>query len=400
MASTLKPRLRYGRVLVIVVSVLLVAGCAIGLGIRAGVLGQDRSGQGAVATSGPGGHYVTRAGPHLYLDGKPYTFTGINIYNATSQGNCWYDMTAGTTLERSLQAIGPGGQVIRSWFFQNLATRDGARDWSAFDNLLRVAAAHGYKVIPVLANQWSDCEGWPGNDPRPGYRNESWYRTGYRTQPTAPGLSATYEQWLREVVSRYKDDRTILAWQLMNEAEDRVTYLGRCSATAGKTLADFAADMSSLVKSIDAHHLVSLGTVGSGQCGTSGQDYLTVHAAATIDLCEYHDYENPREEIPGDEFNGLHVRLDQCARLGKPLLVGELGLKPSDAGGSLQGRAALLESKVKAQFGAGVVAILAWDWRDGAHGGSDMNGYSIGPGDPALAVLARYAHGAVAAGTG
>jgi mannan endo-1,4-beta-mannosidase len=394
--STQKSRLRYGPVLAIVVSVVLVTGCAIGLGIGAGVLGRSGPEQGTAATPGQGARYVTRAGTHLYLDGKKYTFTGINIYNATSQGNCWYDMTAGNTLEASLRAIGPGGQVIRSWFFQNLATRDGARDWSAFDNLLRIASAHGYKVIPVLANQWSDCEGWPGNDPRPGYRNETWYMTGYRTQPTAPGLSGTYEQWVREVVSRYKNDPTILAWQLMNEAEDRVSYLGRCTATAGDTMAHFAADMGGLVKSIDPHHLVSLGTVGSGQCGTSAQDYLTVHAAATIDLCEYHDYENPEQAIPGDEFNGLRVRLDQCARLGKPLLVGELGLKPSDAGGSLARRAELLESKVKAQFGAGVVAVLAWDWRDGAHGGSDMKGYSIGPGDPALAVLTRYAHGPVA----
>ena len=45
------------------------------------------------------------------------------------------------------------------------------------------------------------------------------------------------------------------------------------------------------IKSIDPNHLVSLGTIGSGQCGTSGDYYKQLHAIPTIDLCEVHDYD-------------------------------------------------------------------------------------------------------------
>ena len=75
-----------------------------------------------------------------------------------------------------------------------------------------------------------------------------------------------------------------------------------------------------MVKSIDANHLVSLGTIGSGQCGADGPRYQAVHAIPTIDLCEYHDYGAPDVGVPGDEFNGLQLRIDQCDALNKPPL--------------------------------------------------------------------------------
>ena len=87
-----------------------------------------------------------------------------------------------------------------------------------------------------------------------------------------------------------------------------------------QTLVDWATDVSGLVKSIDANHLVSLGTIGSGQCGADGPRYQAVHAIPTIDLCEYHDYGAPDVGVPGDEFNGLQLRIDQCDALNKPPL--------------------------------------------------------------------------------
>ena len=41
---------------------------------------------------------------------------------------------------------------------------------------------------------------------------------------------------------------------------------------------------------------------------------------------------------------------------------------------TLLGRAALLSAKLAGQFAAGVVGVLVWDWRDGAHGGSSLVG--------------------------
>ena len=275
--------------------------------------------------------------------------------------------------------MGTGAKVIRAWFFQSMATNAGARETPAGSTTtLRSCRQRrqGDREHPRQRLNGKD------RDPAAGYKDETWYQTGY-TQPD-PGGTVSYRDWVGEVVDRYKDDPTIMAWQLMNEAEVKPTIGGGCSTNAADILSDFATDVSGLVRSIDADHLISLGTIGSGQCGAQEGDYETLHAISTIDMCEFHDYGDP-SAIPGDEFNGLQVRIDQCDALNKPLLVGELGIIPNDVGGTLQARADVLESKLSAQFAAGVDGALVWSW---SSVGSLLNNFEVGPGDPVLDVLA------------
>jgi endo-1,4-beta-mannosidase len=325
--------------------------------------------------------FVRRSGATLTLNGAPYKFTGVNIYNANSRSNCWYTLGS-TGLNTTLSSLGSGKEAFRTWFFQALATSNGARDWTAFDQTIAAAKARGYKIVATLGNEWNQCEG--GGDYAAYYKNEAWYRGGYKTA-VHPGTTVPYRQWVSEVVARYKNEPTILAWQLMNEAEDRDVYRGSCTSTAAASLKSWATDMASYVKSIDPNHLVSLGTMGSGQCGSAGAAYKDLHSIAGIDLCEYHDYQSGA--MPGDQWNGLAARIQQCKDLGKPTFVGEVGLNPASYGGTLAGRASALKSKLTTQFQAGLVGLLSWDWRDGSHGGSSLSGYEIGPSDPALTVL-------------
>jgi mannan endo-1,4-beta-mannosidase len=328
--------------------------------------------------------FVVRCGLGLCLDGQPYRFTGLNIYNANSRSNCWYPLGSGTELDRSLTAIGGGQEAFRAWFFQKLAMTNGVRDWSAFDHTLAVAAAHDQRVILTLTNQWGDCENVSGS---PVYKSESWYQSGYKAN-IDPGMTATYREWVREVVTRYRDDPTVLAWQLTNEGEARTSGSGTCSSTAEASVHAWAADVSGLIKSLDSKHLVSLGTMGNGQCGTStGTSYEDLHAISTIDLCEYHDYDDPSSPMPGDQWNGLAVRLAQCQARGKPMFVGEVGIKASDES-SLSIRATNLAAKFAAGFTAGVVGELSWEWA--ASGENSGDGYSIGPNDPILDVIGWY----------
>lgn len=331
--------------------------------------------------------FVVRSGTHLLLDGKQFVFTGLNIYNANSRDNCWYSLGSGSALASSLSQLRGGNAVIRAWFFQTEATRAGHRDWSAFDHTLAAARLAHVRVIPVLVNQWGDCEGWSSY--AAGYKTESWYRAGYRQRPTSPGTSATYRDWVREVVTRYRNDPTILAWQLVNEAEDKQSLTGSCSSTAPATLRAFASDISTLIKHIDAHHLVSIGTIGTGQCGSAGSAYQSLHALPNVDLCEVHDYSTVA--MAGDRWNGLKVRLAQCAADHKVMFVGESGIRTS-ATLTPAKRAALFRQKLDAQRRAGIAGVVVWDWRDAAHGGTASDGYEIGPGDPVLAVLSGFRH--------
>jgi hypothetical protein len=332
--------------------------------------------------------FIAADGTHLELDGAPFTFTGINIYNANSDDWCASNMDNGI-FEAALDEIGLGPRgdgVIRAWFFQPLATRQftGARDWTRFDRTLAAAKAAGYHVIPTLGNQWGEC-GHKG--PTAGYKFQGWYESGYRYLQPEDSVYATYRSyrsWVAEVVGRYRDDPTILAWQLLNEAETSPSWPSCPAGDATmNAIKGWASDVSSLIKTIDPNHLVSLGTIGSGQCGASGPQYKTLHAIPTIDLCEFHDY-NEWVAMPGDSSNGLAKRLTECGQLGKPLFVGEVGIRPS-VGGSLESRVAALRAKVIAQRTAGVVGHLAWNWVSGP---SILNDYGIGAGDPVLTLLA------------
>jgi hypothetical protein len=210
---------------------------------------------------------------------------------------------------------------------------------------------------------------------------------GYRAPD--PAGTVSYRDWVAEIVGRYKNDPTILAWQLVNEAEVQPGPAADCGANAAQILKSFATDVSGLVKSIDPNHLVSLGTIGSGQCGAEGAEYQDLHAVPTIDLCEYHDYGEPNAAMPGDGFNGLAVRIDQCQALHKPIFVGESGIVPSDVGdGTLAARADAFDAKFNAQFCAGVAGELVWHW---STSGSQVDDHDVGAGDPTIGVLARYA---------
>jgi hypothetical protein len=201
-------------------------------------------------------------------------------------------------------------------------------------------------------------------------------------------MIASYRDWVREVVTRYRDNPTVLAWQMINEGEARVSIGGACSSTAEASVHAWAVDVSGLIKSIDSNHLVSLGTMGNGQCGTStGTSYEDLHAISTIDLCEYHDYDSPSSPMPGDQWNGLATRLSQCQARGKPMFVGEIAIKSADVS-SLSARASDFAAKFSAQFGAGVVGELPWEW---AVSGQDTgDGYSIYSNDPMLPLLNAY----------
>ena len=212
------------------------------------------------------------------LNGAPYRFTGFNIYNANSRNNCWFPMVGGG-LDKALTDIGGGAEAFRAWFFQPLATTSGARDWSAFDATLATARAHNVRVIMTLTDHWGACEST-------GLKGEAWYTSGYKSSVHA-GERATYREFVREVVTRYRDNPTILMWQMVNEAESKASG-GGCSSV--NVLKNFAADIGGLIKSIDPNHLVSLGTMGAGQCAAQGADYQTLHSLPVIDVCEVHDY--------------------------------------------------------------------------------------------------------------
>jgi hypothetical protein len=141
------------------------------------------------------------------------------------------------------------------------------------------------------------------------------------------------------------------------------------------------------------------GMVGGGQCGTEGGDYQYVHQSWGIDVASYHDYGADNNPMPGDRRNGLKARLDQAAAAGKPIIVGEVGIRAGNSGPcvSLSDRAAWMNAKMDGEFnavgryGAGenISGFTPWDfWPDHPNGTCEYENVTFG--DPLIRALNQY----------
>ncbi|MDQ6691766.1 MAG: cellulase family glycosylhydrolase, partial [Candidatus Dormibacteraeota bacterium] len=277
---------------------------------------------------------------------------------------------------------GSGTTVVRTWFFQSYSSDN----YVQLDTVLAAAAQRGIKIVPVLVNQWGDCEpGWGPQGQRP-YRTRSWYEGGYRQ--TNDGYPLSFRDYAINTARRYANNPTVAFWQLVNEAEALDSTGGLCNqAAAGAALRSFADDVTGAIKAVDRNHLVSLGTLGGGQCGIAGPEYTYVHSGA-VDICEYHDYGT--SAISQDPWNGNAVDIQACAALGKPIFAGEVGIDTASVGPSptpqvLQGRATLFGAKLQTQFGRGISGFLIWSKTLGA-----SQGLEVGPGDPTEATMKAF----------
>jgi hypothetical protein len=247
--------------------------------------------------------FVGRRGADFWLDGAPFRFVGVNIWDAAGdpgvfQCTRWAsnpDVDLDEWFARVREDF--GGRVVRFWAFQQYT--NGGTDWRALDRVMRLATQHGLKVIPVLENHWADCT-------QGGRKADSWYAGGYRTPYGSYPLS--YEEYVRRVVTRYRNEPAIAAWMLMNEAESQSPE----GAPNPDALYTFARDMSAVVKSLDPSHLVTLGVVGSGQPGVAGASYERLHSLDTVDFLEFHDYHANDEPLPGLSVAGAVYTQDQA----------------------------------------------------------------------------------------
>jgi hypothetical protein len=337
----------------------------------------------------------------------PWKPIGYNQYRLTSTSSGYvcdggYGAVSDAKLAVWLDQIrAAGATVVRTWFFQSQFDSDGtgrgAGSFAAFDRVLAGAAERGMKVIPVLTNHWADCE-FGG-----AAKTVDFYESGFRSP--GDGYQHSYLEYARLVAEHYRDEPAIAFWQLVNEAEAPSSGGGCEEDRAASALRSFAAEMTGALKGVDPNHLVSLGTMGSGQCGTANGHYRQIHEP--VDICEYHDYDyegnsndNSDNPIPGDEWNGLAQRLNQCGASGlrKPIFVGEAGISADVAGAltpdSLQRRAEFFSAKIDAQMAAGVDGFVLWEKVLEASDSPSVAGgheaYGVGYGDPTEATTRAY----------
>lgn len=320
------------------------------------------------------------------LDGQPFRMIGANRYDLTSFppgsgkfycGNAYSD----ADLEQLLDELHTStkANVVRVWAFQSFTA--GGSDWSSIDRVVAAAGRHGLKIVFALENEWTDCT---ERDPSSadGRKSGVWFGGGYRQPLGAQPLS--YYDYVQRVVGRYANEPTIAMWQLMNEAE---------SDDAGALLG-FTTTMAGAIKKIDGNHLLTLGTIGGGQAGTANGAFRQLYAIPQLDVVEAHDYNHETEAFPGapsSTANTLFSDLADAQALGKPFLVGEIGIAAPTPmyPFSYADRAKYIDAKLTAQLAAGAAGALVWSFYDlKSH---NWGGWDFGPTDPVAAVLASHA---------
>lgn len=330
----------------LIIAALLVASCP--LVICCAHNFQARTDAGSRAIGGPS--FVTARDGRLYLEGRRFRFIGVNVYSLASfpPDSCKYFCGIAHTdqgvrdIMREVAEM--GGNVIRIDAYQSFT--EGGRDFSRLDFVIAEARKRGIRLILTLENQWHDCT-------QGGYKYAEWYRSGYQRPYGAYRLSFT--DYVRLIVRRYRDEPTILMWQVMNEAESQ----SRFGVADPYVLLSFAEEMVILIKDIDPRHLLSFGTSGVERPGSGGVYYAMLSNIAGIDVIEAHDYGDDRESLPEDIRQAQAV----ARRAGKPFFVGEVGISSPPL--SREERARLVLDKLEAGWDADFDGILVWSYRAG-----------------------------------
>jgi mannan endo-1,4-beta-mannosidase len=278
------------------------------------VLGSD-----ALYAANPGQGFVRREGSRLAVDGQSFYFAGANQYYLFYKSRKMID----EVLE---DAARMGLTVMRTWAFCDGQYNDGfcfqpkprVYDEKTFRNLdyaIWKAGTLGIRLILSLVNNWDDFGGM---------------NAYVRWSPTArthddfysdPETKAIYRDYLNYVLwrtnhmtgIRYKDDPTILMWELANEP--------RIERSRVKELYAWIDEMAGYIKSIDFNHLVTTGSEGE-----EATDFVATHASRHIDVASFHLYP---EDWGFDDFKTMSYiqRQTQYAKqkLGKPIFCGEMG---------------------------------------------------------------------------
>ncbi|NTU47150.1 glycoside hydrolase family 5 protein [Candidatus Roizmanbacteria bacterium] len=305
----------------------------------------------------------------LMLDGKSYKFIGVNRYNilrdsdARGCGNVFSDADLKQWFDE-LHAM--GANAVRFWFYRNFT--DQRTHLTRFDTVLAFAKERNMKVLPVFDDHWAYCT----NEPE---KNDLWYQNDYKID---------YKPYVLAMGQKYKDDPTILLWDLMNEPQANFNTLSR-----------FATDMSAALKKVDPNHLISLGTLGQDQPGMQRDEWSQLLAIPTLDIGSYHDYSGQPPTVQTDGYHGLSDRLSQSYAVAKPLFVGEAGLQtgcqttPQQQCFTRVERADLFKQKMSYYFSHGGVGYLIWSYRD--YSLSIQDAFGFNPHDPLYTVVQQQA---------
>ena len=357
------------------------------------------------------GGFVEADGTGLTLDGKPYRAIGVNIpHLSQAYMGTWHHWkgiygTRETMRQSIVDAVADAQQHNMAFvrFFASpgypkgtaeLYTKDKEAYWRQMDEVFDLCRKHGLRLVPSLGIlKWhADC-------------NELMTAVSDANSKTY----AATRQYVREFVTRYKNDPIVLMWELENEAflKADVNMKGRRAPPRGvyapgttgiretyaqedslrfETLVKLYKDMTAFIKDIDPNHLVTSGDSGvreESQCRRETfpkfkwrNDTVREHGANLVesqpkplDVFSLHMYGNSAGKrkvanLPHLDFLRMRVRAMHGAA--RPAFLGELGQRDPHFQADPEARWTRAAIDLLDQEGVALIALWAWHfpWQD------------------------------------
>jgi len=307
--------------------------------------------------------FVRVEAQRFLLDGKPYRFAGTNIWYGAYLGS----FAAGRDrLRRELDALAALGvnnlRVLGASELSPLKNSlrpaiHGAHPpysekyLSGLDVLLAEMAKRHLKAVLYLNNFWEWSGGmatylyWTNgghyvdmNDPAHPWPEFPDFTAQFYASPKAVAL---YRDYVGAMIARtnsvtgtlYRDDPTIMAWQLANEPRPG----GSLAHAQFDAYYAWISDMAAFIKARDPNHLVSTGNEGLKGClesedcvvrtnSVSGIDYLTFHIwPLNWSWIDPKDLARTYEPCESSTRNYVTTHLQVAKRLNKPAVAEEFG---------------------------------------------------------------------------
>jgi mannan endo-1,4-beta-mannosidase len=300
-------------------------------------------------TSQSANSFVQAVHSQLMLNGSVFRFGGTNCYVLMYSPQATVDQLLGTAQSNHFNVIRMRAQTevgvpssSDTFYTQYWNGNAPAYNDSAVTGLAHVdyavyrAGQLGMKLIIPFVDNWQSG----GMDQYVNW-NGGQYHDQFYTDPT---IRQWFKNWISHLLNHvntltgvaYKDDPTIMVWELANEPQCTGLGLpssGTCTTT---TIGSWIKDVSAYVKSVDSNHLVSVGDIGYfcipsspnyfENCST-GVDTLAFAETANVDVFGFHLYPEALGQTVAwaDTFVDEHFA-DAVNIVGKPAYMGEFGL--------------------------------------------------------------------------
>ena len=366
-----------------------------------------------------GHHFAARVGRVIYHRGKPFRMAGSNNYYPMYESQYMVDNLLQTAAAQNFNTfriwgfidIGnqdgsnsvdgiQNGVYFHYWNGSEPAFNDGATGLQHLDYVIYEAGLLNLKLIIPFVNNYDQ---YGGMDQYVRWAGDQYHDQFY----TDPNIRRWYKQWIDHLLNhvnsytgiKYKDDATIMTWELANE--ERCAGGGvypQSSSCTTDTITDWAADISAYVKSIDRKHLLSPGDEGfyctdphssdfTINCST-GVDSIALAKLPDMDVLSYHLYPDSWGKTPqwGTEWITRHI--NDSHQLGDRAVAGEWGLLEKNVRNPVYND---WENAVLADDGAGALYWILSGLQDNGTLYPDYDGYTVYCPTPVCSAFTHFA---------